>query len=635
MSASLGEAVLNLIGDDTKLIGTTTNAKSKVESILGKVGTGMAAVGSGVVAAGAAITAVGGGILKLTTDAAGNADQILALAQTYHLTTDQIQTMKYAAELVDVPLETMLGSFTRLTMAMSAAKDGTGEHAKIFESLGVNVIDPLTGKLRDQNSVWLETIDALGKISNPTERDAMSLKLFGRSAADLNPLISAGTEKLKALGVEAQASGAILSSSQLTALGDVDDAMQRMKNGAGGVLNQLGGIFAPGVANVVGKVSGYLGKLGSVLGSNLDLKGKVKAGTELVQTIASDIATNLPKLAESGISILKSLVQGLIASGPTLMPAAISVVKSLLDFVIDMAPILIDGASQILVALGNGLGSSLPTLIPKIVEMVLLICNTLLANLPQFIQAGISILMGLIQGLTAAIPILIQQVPILVSSIVSTILNNLPLVIESAIQLVFALIQGLISAIPSLVASIPQLIMAVSNAFLQALPQLLQMGVTLVVQIATGIGQSVSKLFSIGQNLMNSFLQGLKSKFEEIWKAVTSFAGSIIDAIKNVLQIHSPSPLLIGLGAQVGYDLGTGVESNLNFVASKANRLGRAISGSASDGLMSVQQNFRAAMSAKTNENHITVYNPVAETAEKSIKKSLQNIAYFGTDDQQ
>ena len=61
-----------------------------------------------------------------------------------------------------------------------------------FKALKVKAVDPLTGKLRDSNDVFYEVVDALGKVKNETERDAIAMALMGKSARELNPLIEAG-----------------------------------------------------------------------------------------------------------------------------------------------------------------------------------------------------------------------------------------------------------------------------------------------------------------------------------------------------------------------------------------------------------------------------------------------------------
>ena len=85
-----------------------------------------------------------------------------------------------------------------------------------------------SGKLKDNYEVFLKTIDALGKVKNETERDALAMDIFGRSATDLNPLIEAGSGRLKELAEQAHEVGYVVDNETLQSFGELDDAMQKL-----------------------------------------------------------------------------------------------------------------------------------------------------------------------------------------------------------------------------------------------------------------------------------------------------------------------------------------------------------------------------------------------------------------------
>jgi hypothetical protein len=515
--------------------------------------------------------------------------------------------MKYAAELVDVPLETMLGSFARLTMSMGSAKEGTSEQADLFNQLGVSVTDS-TGNLRSANDVWLDTIGALEGIENSAERDAISLKLFGRSAMELNPLIVAGTGALKELGDQAQASGYVMTESQLKALGGVDDAIQKMKRGTEGLLNQLAGVFAPGIASVVDTVGGYMGKLGSIVGDeSLSNAEKIGAATELVQTIATDIAENLPQIAQSGISILQSIIQGLMSSLPTLMPAIVQVMMSLVQFIVDMLPLILDGALKIIIALAQGLAQALPALVPAIVQTVVTIVQALIDNAPMMLEAALQIIVGLVNGLVMSIPTLIEAVPQLIESIVTALIVNLPTIILAAIQIVIALIAGLIQAIPRIVGNIPLIIMAIVN----------------------GLMSGVNQLVEVGKNLMSGFWNGIKSMFTAIWDGIGDFVGGVVDKVKNFLGIHSDSKVMIEMAHHFGGGWITGLAQMQNSVQSAMVGFTGSITGTLPSASAGMAQG--AALQGGGGKSFsFQIYNPVGESSEQSTKNTMQKLSYLG-----
>ena len=189
-------------------------SQEKVTSSLKAVGAGIGIVAGAAVGLGAAFAKAGLA-----------ADDLNTLAKTTGLTTAELQKFKYAEELIDVSLETMTGSMTKLIKSMSAAKIGTKQTVDAFEQLGITFRNDVTGELRSGQDVFDEIIEALGKVENETERDAIAMQLLGKSARDLNPLIAGGAADLRKLGKEAETLGLILSQDALDGLNEINDVV--------------------------------------------------------------------------------------------------------------------------------------------------------------------------------------------------------------------------------------------------------------------------------------------------------------------------------------------------------------------------------------------------------------------------
>lgn len=193
-----------------------------------------------------AIQAVGEALKSAVIDGAAYGDEILTLAATTNLSVKTLQEFKYMEDMIDVSLDTVAGSLTKLTRNMNTAREGTGAAAEAFDQLGVDVVDS-NGNLRSAEDVFNDVIDALGRVGNETERDALAMTVFGKSAKDLNPLIKAGSDELNRLKQEAHDSGYVLSNSSVRALGKTQDAMDRLNKKTEAVKNQFAVGLAPGV----------------------------------------------------------------------------------------------------------------------------------------------------------------------------------------------------------------------------------------------------------------------------------------------------------------------------------------------------------------------------------------------------
>lgn len=272
---------------------------------MGSLDTQSLALASGFAAVAAAIVKVEKAMIAMTKESAAFADNIITLSMQTGQSTQQLQEFAYASELIDVSVDTLQGSLRKLTNNMQDTMNGTGNAKASFEALGVAVTNA-DGSMRSANDVFYETIDALGQVKNETERDAMSMDIFGRSAQDLNPLIIQGSKTLKAYADEAHNMGYVLDDEALSALGAVDDAYQRLQKTQEGVKNQLAVEFAPYLKEFYGEATKGIKNLGDAVKNS----GIVDAAGMLLQNVTEIIAP-MNELSNSGIPKLTEALRPL------------------------------------------------------------------------------------------------------------------------------------------------------------------------------------------------------------------------------------------------------------------------------------------------------------------------------------
>ncbi len=226
---------------------------------------------------------------------AAYADDMLTLSTVTGLSTEQLQKYAYAADFVDTSLDTITGSLTKLTSSMNKAREGEGDAAEVFAELGIAVTDA-NGQLRSANDVFNEALDALGGITNATERDAKAMTLFGKSAKELNPLIAAGSTQLSKLGKEAEKTGAVLSGSSLKALGAQQDAMDRLDKKAESLKNNFAAKMAPAMTRAYDTIAKTLDNPRVQRGLDLLANGLgrlIEKGAELAEKVLPAIAEGI------------------------------------------------------------------------------------------------------------------------------------------------------------------------------------------------------------------------------------------------------------------------------------------------------------------------------------------------------
>lgn len=553
-----------------------------VGNVVGKVGK---AFGTALAALGTAAVGAASALAGLTVSASNYADDILTTSANTHIATDDLQKYSYALNFIDGDLNTLTGTMKKNTQIMSKARDGNKTYTAAYEKLGISITDT-NGELRNGQEVYWEVIDALGKVENETERDALAMQLLGKSGTELNTIIDAGSEAFKDLGNEAEAMGYVMSDEAVSALGSFNDKLQQLKAGMTGLKNSAALIALPFLDDLASKgvpilaefskgiqeANGDVSKMGDVIGQGL-------------ADVVNLIVEKLPEFVEMGVTLVSSLIEGIVQNAPTIASAAVQIVETLVNGIATLLPMLIEGAAQLIVGLATGLGQSLPTLIPTIVEVVLQIVQTLIDNIPMLIDAALQLITGLAQGVINAIPVLVAALPQLITSLIDGLLSAIPQIIQAGIDLLVSLVAALPEIITAIVEAIPQIINGIVTALMENIPLIIQAGIDLLValiqalpeiivtivqaipQIISGIVNAlignIDQIIMAGVQLFVALIENLPTIIIEIVKAVPQIVSGIVQAFASL------GGELINAGANLLHGLWEGISSAASWLWDK------------------------------------------------------------------
>ena len=205
-------------------------------------------------AAAAAVVEVEKALANLTLEQAAAAGEIQDVAMQTGLSTEAVQRYQYACDMIGVSFDTVASSQAKMIQSMADVQSGSETAAATWNQLGIEVMNA-DGSLRDAQEVFLEVIDVLGQIENATQRDAVSMEIFGRSAQDLNPLIVQGTDAFQAFYDEASDVKDILTDVQLETLAGLDDEMHRVEARFESGANSMALKFTPALQEFYEKTS--------------------------------------------------------------------------------------------------------------------------------------------------------------------------------------------------------------------------------------------------------------------------------------------------------------------------------------------------------------------------------------------
>ena len=189
------------------------------------------------------------------------ADDLNTMSKQYSIGTGDLQKYAAAADLVDTSVETIAKSHVKLEKQMLSASQGSKNTVAAFDALGVSYKNA-DGSLRDSDTVWQETISALGRLENETERDAYAMQLMGRSASELNPLIEDNGETYKMVSDTFSKYGLdYIDQDTLDKANQFNDSLDTIKAIGLVTFQSLGTELAGYLAPALEKVVGWVGKL--------------------------------------------------------------------------------------------------------------------------------------------------------------------------------------------------------------------------------------------------------------------------------------------------------------------------------------------------------------------------------------
>ena len=517
-----------------------------------------------------AAAAVAGALGTITYKAGKAADDLNTLSKQTGISTKDLQLYAAAADLTDVSVEAMAKTHQKLKKNMLGAMDGTNEQAQYFEQLGIDITNA-DGSLRDANEVFDETIAALGKMENETERDAIAMAIFGKSANELNPIIEDGgatyakvAKLMEEHGLEPVDQEALDKANEFNdqidtiklmfaqavqiigtkIAGTLLPAMKKVTEYAGKLAEKLSKLSGKNLTKILGLSSALAGLAPVLIGVAKVMQifgGKLKAVAEPVAKLAlkfpklgkalrfftNPITLVVAALAGLGLAIGKSgksadelvkafdeMVKKAVAKIGELIPQVVKILKDIGATIIKNAPVILKGISTLLQA----------------------VLQALIKYGPTLLQGAVKLFTSIVQSIPVVLPKLLQAITGLVKSVITLLPTLIPLLLKAAVNLFMSIVKAIPQVVASLVKALPQIGSAMLSYFRGLLKSL--------KGVFSGIGKWFGEKFAGAWKAIKEKFAGwgefwgglwtkIKKKFGEIG---TNIHTAISDSIKTGLN---------------------------------------------------------------------------------------------------
>ena len=399
-------------------------------------------------------------LTSMAGDTAEYADELLTLEKTSGISTDTLQELSYASELLDVDLDSITLTLKKNTQAMAKAAEGNLNYAEIYDMLGVNIYDA-NENLRSSEEVYWEVIDALGKMDNATERDALAMELLGKSANELNPIIKAGSEGMKALADEAHESGYVMTHDTLESFGEYQDTMDKLSNSVTALKNAMGRFLLPVLKKMASIGTSALTKFTKALSSaDGDMTMLSKAIGETLADVIQEMSTAIPSVLDVVGSLFTQIVGVAMNNLPRILETVTSVLINVTKQLTTNLPMIIESVMAALTTILNAVVNELPAIAKAVLEGILMLINLILDELPTLVDAVFDLILNMIDMilnmdwattithlLTTIFDIVFDKIPKFLNDLVKTLVKDLPKFLMNIIDAVPDIIENLLTTV--------------------------------------------------------------------------------------------------------------------------------------------------------------------------------------------
>lgn len=442
---------------------------------------------------------------EMITGAAEYGDTIDKMSQKMGMSSDAYQEWDFVLQHCGASIESLKPAMKTLATAAESGSDA-------FAQLGISQ-EQIAGMSQEQ--LFDATIAGLQNVTDETQRTYLAGKLLGRGATELGPLLNTSADDVADMRAQVHDLGGVMGSDAVKAAAAYQDSLQNMQYAFSGLKNNISGELLPTLTLIMDGVTKMLTGGGDEVAA---------AVGDLVVSLSGQLTAQAPRMMSVALTFIAALVTGLLSALPDLTGTSVELVGALLLGIAEQLPGIITAAMSALLGIVDKITS------PESITLL--------------IQAAMQLMLALARGLIAAIPQLIDAVPGIITNLVESFYAMLPEIIGVGIEIVIALASGLVSNAGHIIAAVPRLVETIVRGFLA----------------------SVRSYWSIGKSIVDGIRKGITEQWQRLKTDVSNLFTGLVDWIKKLLGIHSPSTVFAGIGTNMAKGIGAGWQDTIGDI---------------------------------------------------------------------
>lgn len=442
----------------------------------------------------------------------------------------------------------MVGSLQKLASATPLAMSDLAGGAQTLLAFGV-ASDDVSGTLQRLGDISLGNADKMQSLARAYGKATAQGKLTGETVqmmidAGWNPLIDICDQTGESMeDVQKRMAAGSISAEELTqAVNHATDAGGKFAGGMEAASKTVAGLTSTLQDNVNAMLGELMQPVSDAMLSTL-LPTAIDAVDQLTTAFEDKGIDGFSRVAGS---LIASLSAQLVSYAPQAIPAALSFIGALVTGLLSALPDLTGTAIELVGALLLGIADQLPGIITAAMSALLGIVGKITSpeSITLLIQAAMQLMLALARGLIAAIPQLIDAVPGIITNLVESFYAMLPEIIGVGIEIVIALASGLVSNAGHIIAAVPRLVETIVRGFLA----------------------NVKSYWDIGKSIVDGIRKGITEQWQRLKADVSNLFTGLVDWIKKLLGIHSPSTVFAGIGTNMAKGIGAGWQDTIGDI---------------------------------------------------------------------
>lgn len=452
-----------------------------------------------------AASAIGDTAKEMITGAAEYGDTIDKMSQKMGMSSDAYQEWDFVLQHCGASIESLKPAMKTLATAAESGSDA-------FAQLGISQ-EKIAGMSQEQ--LFDATIAGLQNVTDETQRTYLAGKLLGRGATELGPLLNTSADDVADMRAQVHDLGGVMGSDAVKAAAAYQDSLQNMQYAFSGLKNNISGELLPTLTLIMDGVTKMLTGGGDEVAA---------AVGDLVVSLSGQLTAQAPRMMPVALTFIAALVTGLLSALPDLTGTSVELVGALLLGIAEQQPGIMTAAMSALLGIVDKITS------PESITLL--------------IQAAMQLMLALARGLIAAIPQLIDAVPGIITNLVESFYAMMPEIIGVGIEIVIALASGLVSNAGHIIAAVPRLVETIVRGFLAC----------------------VKSYWSIGKSIVDGIRKGITEQWQRLKTDVSNLFTGLVDWIKKLLGIHSPSTVFAGIGTNMAKGIGAGWKDTIGDI---------------------------------------------------------------------